>query len=123
MFARHWCLVFVLLSLSLLIALPQTPASVSGEEESSDSSYEIQVNAALRSSTDLWGERLMARPEGPTYDNLIDQLPSTSPGLETTRRYATPDSIHGSRPRFTAPYWILSTFSAPFSPAREKGWG
>lgn len=36
--------------------------------------YEQQVNEALRSKTDLWGEQLLALPEGPTYENIKDFL-------------------------------------------------
>ncbi len=36
--------------------------------------YERQVNEALRSKTDLWGEQLLALPEGPTYENIKDFL-------------------------------------------------
>src|SRR5918996_6595003 len=32
--------------------------------------YVESVNTALRSKTDLWGNRLLARPEGPTYRNV-----------------------------------------------------
>jgi len=32
--------------------------------------YVASVNSALRSKTDLWGNRLLARPEGPTYRNV-----------------------------------------------------
>ena len=36
--------------------------------------YARQVNEALRSKTDLWGEQLLALPEGPTYENIKDFL-------------------------------------------------
>lgn len=36
--------------------------------------YKSGVLRALESKTDLWGEEALARPEGPTYDNLKDYL-------------------------------------------------
>jgi hypothetical protein len=36
--------------------------------------YPASVDAALRSKRDLWGERLLARPEGPTYGKLESLL-------------------------------------------------
>jgi len=35
-----------------------------------DSGYVTSVDAALRSKTDLWGERVLARPGGPTYRSV-----------------------------------------------------
>src|SRR5262249_7983339 len=32
--------------------------------------YVESVNAALRSKADVWGNELLARPEGPTYENI-----------------------------------------------------
>ncbi len=74
MSTRIWRSVFALLGLATAAVLLQAPASVSAREESTDSEYESRVNEALRSSTDLWGGRLIARPEGPTYDNVVEQL-------------------------------------------------
>ncbi len=39
-----------------------------------DIAYERRLNEALLAKRDLWGEALMARPEGPTYDNVKDLL-------------------------------------------------
>lgn len=36
--------------------------------------YEQQVNEALSAKIDLWGEQLLALPEGPTYENIKDFL-------------------------------------------------
>jgi hypothetical protein len=36
--------------------------------------YEQQVNVALNSKTDVWGEQVLALPEGPTYENIKDYL-------------------------------------------------
>ncbi|MDR1102660.1 MAG: hypothetical protein LBL42_02780 [Tannerella sp.] len=36
--------------------------------------YEQALNEALGSNPDLWGEQLLARPEGPTFDNTKDFL-------------------------------------------------
>jgi hypothetical protein len=39
-----------------------------------DQGYIASVNAALRSKVDLWGNRLLARPGGPTYSNVAGFL-------------------------------------------------
>lgn len=39
-----------------------------------DQAYIDDVNAALTSRTDSWGEQLLASPAGPTYDGLKDRL-------------------------------------------------
>lgn len=36
--------------------------------------YEQQVNAALKAKTDVWGEHVLALPEGATYENVKDYL-------------------------------------------------
>ena len=36
--------------------------------------YEAELNAALNAKRDVWGEGLIARPEGPTYENIVDYL-------------------------------------------------
>ncbi|WP_298652644.1 hypothetical protein [uncultured Proteiniphilum sp.] len=36
--------------------------------------YEQRVNAALNSKMDVWGEQVLALPEGPTYENIKDYL-------------------------------------------------
>ncbi|HEY2672312.1 MAG TPA: hypothetical protein VGJ07_18325 [Rugosimonospora sp.] len=36
--------------------------------------YKAAVDAALNSNADLWGNQLLARPEGPTYENIKDLL-------------------------------------------------
>lgn len=104
MFTRMWRSVFLLLGLSALAALPRTPASVSAGAEPADSDYESRVNAALRSSADLWGERLIARPEGPTYENMVEQL--------------RPLMLCGKE--FTASGVYYLVFGRPASPARGE---
>jgi len=34
--------------------------------------YEKALNQALSQKRDVWGEELIARPEGPTYENIVD---------------------------------------------------
>src|SRR5690606_11852288 len=36
--------------------------------------YEQRVNQALNANIDLFGEEILKRPEGPTYDNVKDYL-------------------------------------------------
>jgi hypothetical protein len=36
--------------------------------------YEQKVNAALDAATDVWGEQVLALPEGPTFENIKDYL-------------------------------------------------
>ncbi|GAA5038154.1 hypothetical protein HNP84_003280 [Thermocatellispora tengchongensis] len=46
--------------------------------------YVEGVREALRSGTDLWGEHLIAKPEGPTFDNIKDYLvPVATGGVAT----------------------------------------
>ena len=40
----------------------------------SKSNYEDKVNWALMQKKDAWGEKLIAKPEGPTYENMKDYL-------------------------------------------------
>lgn len=49
------------------------PADCS-EQLELDPAYVESVNAALRSGPDVWGNELMARPEGPTYENIKGYL-------------------------------------------------
>ncbi len=39
-----------------------------------DIRYETALNAALNAKRDVWGEELIARAEGPTYENIVDYL-------------------------------------------------
>ena len=39
-----------------------------------DIDYEARLNEALSQKRDVWGEELMAQPEGPTYENIKDYL-------------------------------------------------
>jgi len=39
-----------------------------------DIRYETVLNAALNAKRDVWGEKLIARDEGPTYENIVDYL-------------------------------------------------
>ncbi|HJN13517.1 MAG TPA: LamG domain-containing protein [Pirellulaceae bacterium] len=39
-----------------------------------DMRYEASLNAALNAKRDVWGERLIASAEGPTYENIVDYL-------------------------------------------------
>ncbi|WP_405394150.1 hypothetical protein [Microbispora hainanensis] len=46
--------------------------------------YVEGVREALRSGTDLWGEHLISRPEGPTFENIKDYLtPIATGGVAT----------------------------------------
>jgi len=67
--------------------------------------YEEAVNEALRSNPDLWGEQVLARPEGPTYDNIKDYLaPLKSVGTRLTESgvyyipFGRPTSLSGFGP-------------------------
>lgn len=39
-----------------------------------DIRYEETLNVALNAKRDVWGEELIARDEGPTYENIVDYL-------------------------------------------------
>ena len=60
------------------------------ERTAEDSRYEKALNDALRKKRDVWGEALIARPEGPTYENIVDYLrPMTWIG-----DYVTTSGVH-----------------------------
>lgn len=51
------------------------PATVSFDEKKMlPLGYEDSVNEALNTGADLFGEEVLSRPEGPTYDNIKDYL-------------------------------------------------
>ncbi|TWU22878.1 hypothetical protein Pla52o_24100 [Novipirellula galeiformis] len=52
----------------------QTPIASARVSSEADIRYEAAVNEALRASRDVWGEELIARPDGPTFDNIVDYL-------------------------------------------------
>ncbi|MCC7335754.1 MAG: hypothetical protein IT422_11690 [Pirellulaceae bacterium] len=60
-----------LCSLLLQVAIP-APGCLG--QIAAGTRYEAAVNAALNAKRDIWGEELIARPEGPTYDNIVDYL-------------------------------------------------
>ncbi|MDD2474389.1 MAG: hypothetical protein PHI32_00570 [Dysgonamonadaceae bacterium] len=53
-----------------------TDKSQTGEDDKSqeDIDYENHLNYALRQKRDVWGEELISKPEGPTYQNIKDYL-------------------------------------------------
>ena len=57
--------------------------------------YKAAVQAALASGPDLWGEELLARPEGPTFENIKDLLTplmyAVQPAAEGPQ---TPTGVH-----------------------------
>lgn len=60
------------------------------ERTSEDIAYEQRLNQALLAKRDVWGEELMARPDGVTYENIKDLLrPMTLVG-----DYVTTSGVH-----------------------------
>lgn len=53
-----------------------------------DSDYERRINDALGSEKDLWGEELLARPEGPTAENVAGLL---SPLMYSGKSISNPE--------------------------------
>jgi len=67
--------------------------------------YEAALNEALMSNPDLWGEQVLARPEGPTYNNVKDYLvPLKSVGTRLTESgvyyipFGRPTALSGHGP-------------------------
>ncbi|MEW5980540.1 MAG: hypothetical protein AB1898_32545 [Acidobacteriota bacterium] len=58
------------LSLAFFACIPAAFANTLAFSED----YRAQVDAALRSGPDVWGEEILARPEGPTYENVVGKL-------------------------------------------------
>ncbi|MGH3385618.1 MAG: hypothetical protein ACRDO1_13645 [Nocardioidaceae bacterium] len=102
-----------LLSTALLVPLAATaiggtasadPADVCGPDRSTptlSADYKTAVGAALESGPDVWGEELLSRPEGPTYDNIKDYLtplmhvrqPATRGPMTATEVYYLPFGV------------------------------
>lgn len=62
------------------------PPPLAGQQQWPDLSqdYIDGVRQALTAKTDLWGEHLISRPEGPTFDNIKDYLvPVATGGVAT----------------------------------------
>lgn len=53
---------------------PPTKLRATGEPLVLSKKYVEGVNEALRAKRDVWGEQVLARPEGPTYDNVKGYL-------------------------------------------------
>ncbi|WP_283137719.1 hypothetical protein [Rhizohabitans arisaemae] len=65
---------------------PLPPPPLAGQQvwPTLTDSYIQGVRQALRSGTDLWGEHLIAQPEGPTFENIKDYLvPIATGGVAT----------------------------------------
>ena len=57
--------------------------------------YKAAVAAALNSKPDLWGNQLLARPEGPTFENIKDFLKPLMYTLQpATEGSPTPTGVH-----------------------------
>jgi hypothetical protein len=57
--------------------------------------YKAAVEAALDSKPDLWGNRLLARPEGPTFENIKDLLKPLMYAVQpATEGPQTPTGVH-----------------------------
>jgi hypothetical protein len=63
---------FILLGAGPAPAAPSPAPACFGPSLSDE--YKAGVVAALRSSTDVWGEQALERPEGPTYENMKHHL-------------------------------------------------
>ncbi len=55
-------------------AAPVTPVAATGKPLVLSQEYVKGVNDALHARHDVWGDQVLARPEGPTYDNVKDYL-------------------------------------------------
>ncbi len=67
--------VFALSLLSLpALTGPNAPVAGAGEPLVLSQEYVKEVNKALAARRDVWGEKVLARPEGPTFDNVKDFL-------------------------------------------------
>lgn len=61
--------------------------------------YADSVESALRAKTDVWGDELIARPEGPTYANV-------KPFLEPLRTVGQPAGVSGTQLTDSGVYYI-----------------
>ncbi|MGE5110973.1 MAG: hypothetical protein ACM3JB_08970 [Acidobacteriaceae bacterium] len=77
---KRICLVLVLLTFVSAFA-----SSVCAQGLKPSKEYIDSVNKALAASTDMWGEEVLARPNGPTYDSLKDKL---NPLMHLFKRYS-----------------------------------